>query len=178
MAGMSASLCHSESKMPASPTKDRRAVASDRGRQIRRDRGPQGRLWEQCIGPSPRPRQSKMISITVSRTSALPIQTESLRSHALYLLIEHVHFIRAPFVPGLGCIGAAQFFQRFLDGEFGCFGHGKPHIQMTCVRTMPTRSKPGHQLPTRLARAGVSRRAPRPAASYLLLQIPCRHPLI
>jgi hypothetical protein len=79
-----------------------------------------------------------MVSITFSRTPVLPIQAESLRSHALYLIIEHVHFFSAPFVPGLGCIGAAQFFQRFLDGEFGCFSHGKPHIQTTPVETRPS----------------------------------------
>ena len=51
------------------------SIASDRGRQISRNRGPWGRLWEQCVGPSPRPRQSMMVSITFSRASVLPIQT-------------------------------------------------------------------------------------------------------
>ena len=68
-------------------------------------------------------------SITLGRTPLVPVQAKSLRSHALDLVIEGVHLLRAPRIPGFRRIGAAQFFQRFLDGEFWGFGHGKPHIQ-------------------------------------------------
>ena len=54
----------------------------------------------------------------------------------LYLVIKGVNLLSAPRVPGFRRIGAAQFFQRFLDGEFGCFGHGKPHIQAKRVRAL------------------------------------------
>jgi hypothetical protein len=68
-------------------------------------------------------------SITLGRTSLVPVQAKSLRSHAFDLVIEDVHLLGAPRVPGFQRIGAAQFFQRFLDGEFWGFGHDKPHIQ-------------------------------------------------
>jgi len=69
------------------------------------------------------------LSITLGRTSLVPVQAKSLRSHAFDLVIEGVHLLRAPRIPGFRRIGAPQFFQRFLDGEFWGFGHGKPHIQ-------------------------------------------------
>jgi hypothetical protein len=64
-----------------------------------------------------------------SRTSLVPLQAVSLRSQALYLVIECFHFLGASRVLGFRRIGGAHLFQRFLDGEFGCFGHGEPHIQ-------------------------------------------------
>jgi len=68
-------------------------------------------------------------SISLGRTSLVPVQAKSLRSHALDLVIKGVHLLGVPRVPGFRRIGAAQFFQRFLDGEFWGFDHGKPHIQ-------------------------------------------------
>jgi hypothetical protein len=68
-------------------------------------------------------------SITLGRTSLVPVQAKSLRSHAFDLVIKGVHLLCAPRLPGFRRIGAPQFFQRFLDGEFWGFGHGKPHIQ-------------------------------------------------
>jgi hypothetical protein len=65
-----------------------------------------------------------IISITLGRTSLVPVQAKSLRFHAPYLVIESVHILGASCVP-IRCIGGAQFFHR----EFRCFGHGKPRIQ-------------------------------------------------
>jgi hypothetical protein len=80
----------------------------------------------------------------------VPVQAKSLRSHALDLVIEGVHLLRAPRIPGFRRIGAAQFFQRFLDGEFWGFGHGKPHIEAKRIRAP---NKPvGRQLPAELTR--------------------------
>jgi hypothetical protein len=79
-----------------------------------------------------------MMSITLSRTSLVPVEAESLGSHALYLVIERVHFLSASRVLGLGRIGAAQFFQRFLDREFRCFCHGRPHIQQDAFGSLAT----------------------------------------
>jgi hypothetical protein len=59
----------------------------------------------------------------------VPVQAKSLRPQAPNFFIERVHFLSASRVPGFWRIGGAQLFQRLLDGEFGCFGHGKPHIQ-------------------------------------------------
>jgi hypothetical protein len=67
-----------------------------------------------------------MASITLSRTSWVPLQAESLRSQALYLVSKRVNFLSESRVLRFPRIGAAQFFQRFLNGEFGCFSHGKP----------------------------------------------------
>jgi Ca2+:H+ antiporter len=78
--------------------------------------------------------KSTAVSITLGRTSLVPVQAKSLRSHALYLVIECVHFLSASRVLGFRRIGGAQFFQRFLDREFRCFGHGKPRIQARRVR--------------------------------------------
>jgi hypothetical protein len=68
-------------------------------------------------------------SISLGRTSLVLVQAKSLRSHALDFVIKSVHLLRAPRILGFRRIGAPQFFQRFLDGEFWGFGHGKPHIQ-------------------------------------------------
>jgi hypothetical protein len=65
-------------------------------------------------------------SITLGRTSWVPLQAESLRPQALYLVTKRVHFLSESRVLGFPRIGAAQFFQRFFNGEFGCFSHGKP----------------------------------------------------
>lgn len=84
-----------------------------------------------------KPRESMTISIALGRTS-LPVQAKSLRSHALDLVIEGVHLLRAPRVSGFRRIGAAQFFQRFLDGEFWGLGHGKPHIEAKRIQALTT----------------------------------------
>jgi hypothetical protein len=89
------------------------------------------------------------VSITLCRASRVPVQAKSLRPQALYFLIESVHFLSASRVLGFRRIGGAQFFQRLLDGEFGCFGHGKPHIQggKRSNNKQPRQSKAGqHRL--------------------------------
>jgi hypothetical protein len=48
-----------------------------------------------------------------------------LRSQALYLVTKRVNFLSESRVLRFPRIGATQFFQRFLNGEFGCFGHDK-----------------------------------------------------
>ena len=90
------------------------------------------------------------VSIALGRTSLMPVQTKSLRSQPLYLVIECVHFLCASRGPGFRRIGGAQFFQRFLDREFRCFGHGKPLIQARCVR--PCGNSYGRGLPSELTR--------------------------
>jgi hypothetical protein len=65
-------------------------------------------------------------SITLSRTSWVPLQAESLGSQALYLVTKRFNFLSESRFLGFPRIGAAQFFQRFLNGEFGCFSHGRP----------------------------------------------------
>jgi hypothetical protein len=67
-----------------------------------------------------------IVSITIGRTSWVPLQAESLRPQALYLVTKRVNFLSESRVLGFPRIGAAQFFQRFFNGEFGCFSHGKP----------------------------------------------------
>jgi hypothetical protein len=91
-----------------------------------------------------------IISITLGRTSLVLVQAKPLRSHALYLVIKGIHLLGAPLIPGFRRIGAAQFFQRFLDREFGCFGHGKPHFQ--AKRVQPLISLEGRQLAAELTR--------------------------
>jgi hypothetical protein len=66
-------------------------------------------------------RVSKVGSIAL--TLAL-IEAQSLRSHALYLLIKCINFVIEPFVLRFRRIAAAQLFERFLNGEFGGFSHG------------------------------------------------------
>jgi hypothetical protein len=81
---------------------------------------------------------------------------------------------------GFRRIGGAQFFQRFLDGEFGCFCHGRPHIQATRVRTIPTRSKPGTSC-QQIGPTGLGLSPPSAEAHCFrnpLLQILYRYPLI
>jgi hypothetical protein len=56
-----------------------------------------------------------------------------LGSQALYLFIKRLNFLSVSCALGFRRIGAAQFFQRFLNGEFGCFSHGNPHIQASKV---------------------------------------------
>lgn len=58
--------------------------------------------------------------------------------------------LSAPRVPGFRRIGAVQFFQPFLDREFGCFGRGKPHIQ--AKRVQPLGNLVGRRLPAELMR--------------------------
>jgi hypothetical protein len=94
-------------------------------------------------------RKPMTVSITLCRASRVPVQAKSLRPQALYFLIESVHFLSASRVLGFRRIGGAQFFQRLLDGEFGCFGHGKPHIQggKRSNNKQPRQSKAGqHRL--------------------------------
>jgi len=55
------------------------------------------------------------ISIALGRTSLLPIQPKSLRSHALYLVVKRFHFRGAALALGFRRIGGAQLFQRFLN---------------------------------------------------------------
>jgi len=52
------------------------------------------------------------------------VEAQSLRSHTLYLLIKCVNFLIKPRVLRSRRIAAAQLFERFLNGEFGCFSHG------------------------------------------------------
>jgi hypothetical protein len=52
-----------------------------------------------------------------------PLKAQPLRSHALDVLIKGIHFLTAPLIPRLLIVGA-QFFQRFLHGEFRRFSHG------------------------------------------------------
>jgi hypothetical protein len=59
----------------------------------------------------------------VALTVAL-IEAQSLRSHALYLLIKCTNFLIEPRVLRFWRIAAAQRFERFLNGEFGGFSHG------------------------------------------------------
>jgi hypothetical protein len=49
-----------------------------------------------------------------------------LRSQALYLVTKRFNFLSESRFLGFPRIVAAQFFQRFLNGEFGCFSHGRP----------------------------------------------------
>jgi hypothetical protein len=58
-----------------------------------------------------------------------------------------------------GASALRSFFQRFLDGEFGCFGHGEPHIQATGVQTGGTPPKPGLR-PERVVLLQILRRYP------------------
>jgi hypothetical protein len=60
---------------------------------------------------------------SIALTVAL-IEAQSLRSHTLYLLIKGVNFLIKPRVLRSRRIAAAQLFERFLNGEFGCFSHG------------------------------------------------------
>jgi hypothetical protein len=46
-----------------------------------------------------------------------------LRSHVLDVLLKRIHFLTAPLIPRLLIVGA-QFFQRFLHGEFRRFSDG------------------------------------------------------
>jgi hypothetical protein len=56
----------------------------------------------------------------------VPLEAQSLRSHALHLFIKCVNFLIEPRVLRFRRIAAAQLFERFLNGEFGGFGHGNP----------------------------------------------------
>jgi hypothetical protein len=57
------------------------------------------------------------------------LEPQSLRSQTLCLLVKRVNLVIHSRRLGFGLIGAAQFFQRFLNGEFACFGHGKLSYQ-------------------------------------------------
>jgi hypothetical protein len=82
-------------------------------------------------------------SITLSRTWLVPFKAKSLRSQALYLFIKRLNFLSVSCALGFRRIGAAQFFQCFLNGEFGCLSHGNPRIQATKGQTIaePRQSK-------------------------------------
>jgi hypothetical protein len=86
-----------------------------------------------------------MMSITLGRTSLVPVQAKSLRSHALYLVIKGVHVLSVPLIPGFRRIGAAQFFQRLLDREFGCFGHGNLISKQNAFSPLATSQRAGYQ---------------------------------
>ena len=67
---------------------------------------------------------SRPASISLGRTSRLPIQAKPLGPQALYLVLESIHFLRASRIPGFWRIGLAQLFECLLDREFRCFSHG------------------------------------------------------
>jgi hypothetical protein len=56
------------------------------------------------------------------------IEAQSLRSHSLYFLIKRIHFLVVPLVLRFRRLFAAQFFERFLNGQLGSFGHIKPSL--------------------------------------------------
>jgi hypothetical protein len=86
-----------------------------------------------------------MISITLGRTSLVAVQAKSLRSHALYLVIKGIHVLSALCVPGFRRIGLTQFFQRFFDREFGCFGHGNLISKRNAFSLLATSQGAGDQ---------------------------------
>jgi hypothetical protein len=63
---------------------------------------------------------STIFLITLTLVS---FKAQSLRSHALYLLIECVSFVLELIVFRFWIIATAQLFERFLNGESGDFGH-------------------------------------------------------
>src|SRR5207302_8055520 len=65
-------------------------------------------------------------SITFGRTTLVPLQAQSLRSQALCLFLKRINFLIRSGALSFRRICAAQLFQRFLNGEFGCFSHGMP----------------------------------------------------
>jgi hypothetical protein len=67
-----------------------------------------------------------------------PIEAQPLRFHALDLLVEGVHFLIAPRILRLRRVASAQLFERFLDGEFGGFSHGNPHLR--CLTEKPVQN--------------------------------------
>jgi len=101
-------------------------------------------LWSEH-GPPFHQYRSTIISVPLSGTSWAPLEAKSLRSQTLYFVVKRVKFLSVPRALGFRRICGAQFFQRFLDGKFGCFGHCKPHIQATGVQKQeePRQLKPG-----------------------------------
>jgi hypothetical protein len=65
-----------------------------------------------------------MTSVTLGRTPLSSLETQSLRSHPLYLLFKSVDLF---FMPNClrFCVCLAQFIERLLNGEFRGFGHGE-----------------------------------------------------
>jgi hypothetical protein len=52
-------------------------------------------------------------------------ETQSLRSHSLYLFIKRVNLLFVPRGFGFPRISLAHFIERFLNGELCGFGHDK-----------------------------------------------------
>jgi len=63
---------------------------------------------------------STIFLITLTLVS---FKAQSLRSHALYLLIERVGFVLELIVFRFRSIAPAQLLERFLNGESVDFGH-------------------------------------------------------
>lgn len=64
--------------------------------------------------------RSTLVLITLTLVS---IEAESLRSHALYFFIERINSLVESSVFGFLRVAPAQFFERFLNREFGDFSH-------------------------------------------------------
>jgi hypothetical protein len=77
---------------------------------------------------------------SIALTLAL-IEAQSLRSHALYLLIKCVSFLIEPFVLRFRRLAAAQLFECFLNGEFGGFGHGRQVAFFTISKPLSSNSR-------------------------------------
>ena len=65
-------------------------------------------------------------AIVLIALTLMPFEAHSLRSHAFCFLIESIHFLLEPSVLRLPSIAAAQFFERFLNGELADFSHWTP----------------------------------------------------
>jgi hypothetical protein len=79
--------------------------------------------------------------------SLMPLQAQSLRSHALGLFIKRLHFLVASLALGLQLIVAAELFECLFDGEFGRLCHGKPSYPNDGrPATPPTEIWASHQL--------------------------------
>jgi hypothetical protein len=63
-----------------------------------------------------------------SSLSLRSIEAQSLRSHSLYFFIKCIHFLVVPLVLRFRRLFAAQFFERFFNGQLGNFGHIKPSL--------------------------------------------------
>ncbi len=56
------------------------------------------------------------VSTAFITLTLVPLLTQSLRSHALYLFTECVDLVVEQGVLRLPCIGGTQFIERLLDG--------------------------------------------------------------
>jgi hypothetical protein len=96
----------------AGPSPDSEAVASRANAASQRALKPVNLVGNACEGST---------ALTL-----VPLEAQSLRSHALHLFIKCVNFLIEPRVLRFRRLAAAQLFERFLNGEFGGFGHGNP----------------------------------------------------